>query len=367
MKKVLCLCNTYFQLAVLIQMRKNLLKEHRVDLLLSDHSVNASIVADRLRHENVFDSVTLACTKEDDTKQKGILQEMGSALLVGTAQVPPWVMRFKDEKYDEFLFFNVGVSTLALYYTLKKSAPDLVCAIYEEGIFNYSAPQLLLQNYKLPGRVRLAEKMNVLRGRKSILQDVQAFYCMYPQLYQGPLPICQIPACDAADIQTILKSVFFTDDAKTEYPQKYIYLSSICDFEGGASIHELELVKHIAMLVGEDELLIKVHPRDDPERFRREGLTVAENSVVPWEVIQMGLDEKRHVLLTATSASILSGSLMTHKAVKAAFLHPLCDCEENKLAQRSISSLMSVLEKMGDVPELKNVHICTDVKQIVSI
>ncbi len=259
------------------------------------------------------------------------------------------------------------MSTLALYYTLKKSAPGLVCAIYEEGIFNYSAPQLLLQNGKLPGRVRLAEKMNVLRGRKSILQDVQAFYCMYPQLYQGPLPVRQIPACDAADIQAILQPVFFTDHAKTEYQQKYIYLSSICDFEGGAPIHELELVKNIAMLVGEDELLIKVHPRDDPERFRKEGLTVAENSAVPWEVIQMGLDEKRHVLLTATSASILSGSLMTHKAVKAAFLHPLCDCKENKLARRSISSLMSVLEKMGDVPELKNVHICTDLEQIVSI
>lgn len=365
-RRTLCLCNTYFQLIVLIQMKQTLLKECQVDVLLSDHSANAATIAARLQQENIFSNVTLICTKESDKKQKGIWKEIKSILSIVSLKTASWLKQLEEVKYDELLFFNIGLSTIALYNVLKGKNPDLVCSIYEEGVFNYNAPQLFLIEKGLSGRVRFAESVNALHGRKKLLRDIRTFYCMYPQLYQGPLSVCKIPVGDMAATEKTLQKAFLAESTALGYQQKYIYLSSICDFEGGTSIGELALVKQIAALVGQKNLLVKVHPRDEAKRFLREGLCVDENSDIPWEVVQMNGNFSGHVLLTATSASVLSGVLLSKQKTRVYFLYPLCNTEGNCLAKRSIAALNDVLVRLQDNMVLQNVHICKELREILS-
>ena len=92
-----------------------------------------------------------------------------------------------------------------------------------------------------------------------MIESTKKVYCLYPDLYFGKLLVEKIPAIKTdSELINILKKVFNVDIDKKSYKEKYIYFSSICDFEGGKPIGEFELIKNIAHLVGKDNLLIKI-------------------------------------------------------------------------------------------------------------
>ena len=76
-----------------------------------------------------------------------------------------------------------------------------------------------------------------------------------------------------------------------------------------------------------DNLLIKVHPRDNTGEFEKSGLNVYPGSDVPWEAIQLNYDFSNHVFLTCTSNSILSVDVMLEKGPEVYFLYNLCNAE----------------------------------------
>ena len=369
MKKIICICNTYYQLIMLVQMKRELWEGCQVDVLISDHSANAAAVSKRLNSKAWFHSVSFVQTKHLDQKQSGKWKQIKSVLRAALSVGEPWRRPFEKEAYDSFFFFNISVSTLLLYYALCKVNPKLVCCCYEEGVFNYAAPQLHLLENRLSGRVRLIEKLRAIQGQSRLLPNVSAFYCMYPQLYQGPLVTKCIPHISAGEreVWDLLTDAFGLKEKEISYPQKYIYFSSICDFEGGEPIGELELIKEIAALVGRENLMLKVHPRDDVNRFLREGLCVDENSNVPWEIIQMNYDFSNHVFLTATSTGAISGLLELQQPIRTYFLYPLCKTEKNSIAQQSIASLRIVMDKLQENTALKNIHVITKLKEILFV
>lgn len=72
----------------------------------------------------------------------------------------------------------------------------------------------------------------------------------------------------------------------------------------------------VANLVGKDNLLIKIHPRDLRTIYSDNGFNVDKNSLIPWEAIQLSSDFSDKVFLTINSGSVLSGSTMSEKPVK---------------------------------------------------
>jgi len=97
----------------------------------------------------------------------------------------------------------------------------------------------------------------------------------------------QIPKIEADEkTAQVLSKLFHTSTAV--YPQKYIFFSSVFDFEGGAPVGELNVIKQVAALIGNENLIVKVHPRDSIDRFVSAGLNVDNNSAIPWEAIQLG-------------------------------------------------------------------------------
>ena len=60
----LIICDTYAQLIEAIQMKITLFKDDIVDIRISDHSVGAEMVSDRLQKLNIFNNVYFVKTKK---------------------------------------------------------------------------------------------------------------------------------------------------------------------------------------------------------------------------------------------------------------------------------------------------------------
>lgn len=94
--------------------------------------------------------------------------------------------------------------------------------------------------------------------------------------------------------------------------------------------------------------MVKTHPRDTSGAFERAGLTVDQNSAVPWEVIQLCCDFQDHVFLTVSSGSVLSINLACDDPVSTWFLYKMCNLSENPLIENVTGEIESVLTDLKD-------------------
>ena len=75
-KKVLCVCNTYFQLLTVIQLKHTLLQNDYVAVLLSDHSKNARQIVRNLKTLNCFEAAGFLETKALDYGGHGLIKKI---------------------------------------------------------------------------------------------------------------------------------------------------------------------------------------------------------------------------------------------------------------------------------------------------
>ena len=168
-------------------------------------------------------------------------------------------------------------------------------------------------------------------------------------------------------IKSILATIFdVKNNNKSSYNEKYIYFSSICDFEGGEAIGELKLIRKIANIVGKDNLLIKIHPRDVRDVYKKEGLKIDKSSSVPWEVIQLLYDFKDKVFLTATSSSVLMSNAITGKHIKSFYLYPACSIKNNYIATKVVNALEVYFNQFANKEIFENITVTDNLNDILN-
>ena len=265
----------------------------------------------------------------------------------------------KNHYFDEIIVYNFNFDIYGLYSILSSVNPHIKVSMMEEGILSYKKVQPFPKKLALSGKIR--EQL----GKKNMNDAAGCYYCFYPCLYDGKYRPVQIPLIHPkSEIVAILKEVFDVHEQDLHYDRKYIFFASVFDFEGGTPIGEFELVKQIADTVGKDNLLIKIHPRDQRTIYRDNGFTVDKNSSVPWEVIQLSHDFSNHVFFTATSGSVLSGNFLTDIPVRTYYLFKLCNV--NGSAAKNIVQEIYNLLRNDDVKEIfRSVHIAESVKEIL--
>ena len=121
---------------------------------------------------------------------------------------------------------------------------------------------------------------------------------------------------------------------------------------------ELEIGKRIASIVGYENLLVKVHPRDNPERFRSQGFHVAADSGLPWEAIQLCNDFSDKVFITVLSGSVIGLNTILEHPIKVFVLFPLVNIERNELAKVLSTYLLELMDNPNC--DLRKFIIVTD-------
>lgn len=348
MKKDIIICNTYFQLIEAIQLKNTLFLHESVTVVFSDHSRNAENIIKQIKSLDVFEQCFFWSSFKKMKEQEKNSHENRRLLLCEINGKNGYGNPFESGICDELIYYNQFDNLKVVFAELYEKNPQIKVSRFEEGIFSYADGEYLAKKDKIVNPLRK------ILGKKTLLECQQNFYCFYPELYEGHLNPVQIPRIEAdGKTAQVLSKLFDTSTAV--YPQKYIFFSSVFDFEGGAPVGELEVIKKAAALVGSENLIVKVHPRDSIDRFVSAGLNVDKNSAIPWEAIQLGRDFSDHVFLTVNSGSVLSVSMLQEKKPKIHFLYKLCDLSGNPSAAANTKKINEVLsearlkDKLSDV------------------
>lgn len=348
MNRVITICNTYFQLICMIQIRLTLLKDSQVTLVLSDHSINAEEIYRNIKKEKVFDEVVYWKSKSIDYAKKKNFNTL-KIIINGVAGLKSCV-DLKNEIYDLFMFYNYGISESVLFSQLYQKNKKIVCARFEEGISSYNHKINMPNNDIMPHRLKMIAWLRHLFKKPELYDCTDSFYCYYPELYKGNLKVVRIPLVskDNRKLKIIIRNIFDIKDEDLIYPQKYIFFGSVADIEGEEPIGESELVIKIAEKVGKRNILIKTHPRDDASVYNTAGLCVDRNSSKPWEAIQLCKDFSGYVFVSTVSSSVLTGNMVVDNPAKVYFMYKLCECDKNSVAKNAIKAIEIVLNECRD-------------------
>lgn len=361
-KRILIIANTYYQMILAIQLRCKNFSDCDVVLLLSDHSNNMDKIAKKISELNLFAESHFIKTKQLNYQRSKIqkIKEFFQIAFSIKSNCKEY-LEFVDNKYfDEVIFYNFSSDVFKIYDKLKSINNYLKISMFEEGLFSYKFDAVF------PKFIKAALFLRSLLHVNTAFQELKNFYCYYPSVYRGILTPVAVPKIAPNDSCSInIKKIFETEKLGLSYSQKYIYFTSVYDFEGGEAIGEYEVACNIAALVGKENLLIKMHPRDTRSIYVDNSFTVDKNSNIPWEVIQLSRDFSDKVFLTATSGSVLSGSLLSEIPVKTFFLYKLCKLDGNVSARSTVESIDDLINKSSMKDAFNNVFIPEKIDEIL--
>ena len=360
----LIIANTYYQILFALQLRNTLFNSDRVTLLISDHSNGTEAICERLNKLKVFDEVHFIKTIEllrESESFNSIKQFCSVCFGFKNKYSPVFLNNVSILSFDELIAYNIGRDTVALYSDLSKYNKHLSLSRYEEGILSYNNT---IQKFYTPKR-KIMDFVRAVQGKPQFTKSGKSFYCFYSELYKGELKPIKVPLIsDTPETVEIIKSIFNIKNVENSYHEKYIFFTSVMDFEGEHPIGEYELVCKVADLVGKENLLIKTHPRDKRTIYIDNGFKVDKNSNIPWEAIQLSGDFSDKVFLTATSGSVLSGSFMSSKPPETFYLYKLCQIDGNTVAEESRKSISELLNSESVKKIFSRVIIAESIEDI---
>lgn len=384
MKNILIYTNTHMQIINAIQIKRNLYPNDKVDLIISDHTGSASSVAQRISCNNLlFHKVRYVKTHFVEFHQ-GVLKDIADIFLVSTFSSKKYqrMLDTCDMDYHEIYYFNESIVLYPIIDAVYRRNRELRLVRFEEGLASY---QSLLMRDTAP-RLKI---INVLRnkiGRKSLYDLQTAFCCYFPMMLReqaltydnlrerffidkGQMEekeLLEIPILNRDDKVLIdsLNVAFAYNPQKANFKQKYIYFASCSDIDG-YNVGETELVLKIAELVGPENLLVKMHPRDGRSVYSDAGLTVSRESNVPWEIVQLNYDFSGYVFISLVSSSILNATAMLGDSVKTWYLWK-CAEKSNSWLERNINGVLYTLKGLWRNGVCENINVAEKLMDIMA-
>ena len=325
--KNLIVCNTYLQLIIAVLLKTNVLANEQTDLIVTDHTKGLKTVADRLVAENVFENVFYVDSKKYFSG-KGRLayhRHIVKLLLDSTGEVKKYLRSNNVPlAYDGFYYYNNNVLDWFLWDILRKENKTCRQIMFEEGVLGYNkwlfTPPIHWE----------FKQITAIRSFLHIpyLQDnVDAYYCLYPEIIQDANKVkCKkIPQLNDPETMELLARVFDYDSGANPINEKFMYFGGSEDIDG-VGIHEDQIVATIADIVGKENLIVKMHPRDTRDVYDKMGIKVFKGKSVPWEIMAIANDFSDKVFMTVSSSSLITGNVFKNETVNAFYLYPLV-CE----------------------------------------
>ncbi len=303
-RRIICLCTTYFQLITAIQMRRTLFSEDYFDIVITDGSNKAQQYSEKLREMKIFDEVFFVTRARDS--QEGFSSIGSKISRFCNYFVKGSYVSYLKHPYDLFLSYSFYWYSFMLFNALEQDNHNIKVAKYEEGLISYYVDDHRFE-YDYFLKIR---KIKRFLHQPLMFDRHKDFYCFYPDFYEGNLNPVRIPAIDREDreFRDILCTMFDVDPDKLRYDKKFIYFASMLDTEIiPDKREEFGIVKDIVEIVGKENVMVKLHPREsDPQRFSELGVTIDENSDIPFEVVQLVRDFSDNVFITCLSGSVIN-------------------------------------------------------------
>ena len=333
MKRNLIIVNTYFQLITAINLVLNNLKDDINDLILTDRSVDMERKIKIIKSLNICENIIYVNSKEccnEKNKIKKYLKYLFN---------PTKIFNYKFEtKYDSLFFFNYDLLTYTVFDKLYSKNKKIICNKFDEGYITY---------LKETGNNKINKIIRFICGKKDIDNTIKKIYLYHPKLlcYDSKYEVEQIsPLTRKEELIEIYNKIFeYTNEI---IQQKYIFFeeSFFCDNKG---VDDMTIILKIADIIGKENLLVKLHPRNKIDRFKEYGIATNKSIGIPWEIIQMNNNFSDKVLMTISSGSVLASRLYFNDNIKTFLLFNCTDTMSDMVNDKYLQYIDNVKKDFG--------------------
>lgn len=311
---VLFRCDSVYQLMNAIQIKLSLLPEEDADLLLSDHTDFGEIVG-RVEQSNIFSSVKRLYSRKKADQYWSFTKEEQKEI---SHHPEDYVdIKLLEKKYTDFyLSFETAYAKL-MYYAMVRKENTLKVHLFEDGMATYVCD--------VEKRCREDGMDHEFYKDQKFLNNIKRLLVYEPTLFTGPsaLPfdIEKIPAIQAKDEK--IRQIFFQVFGRGEMPKEPFIFLEEAFLDDKVPSNDLELFLETAKIVGKENIVVKLHPRNKENRFEKYGIHTMKHTSVPWELFLMEHDITQKVLFTVSSNASLTSKLIFGKNMNAIMLYPM--------------------------------------------
>ncbi len=275
-------------------------------------------IAERCNQIHVFNGIQIA--ELDSLKTK---TEFAKAMLFPKHFIKMAHLSF-HKRYDRIL-------TNGLFHDLDNAIfyeqNQAQIILFDEGYSTYAKSFWNALEEFSKGHI-IVRRLSKLIFRRTYLDEVAKDIFLYDaDLCVNKMPfrihsIWDKNEADADKIFEMINYIFDTSKVKTEYAKKYIFFEECfaSDFNNNG---DLNLIMLIRDLVGKENLMIKLHPRDKTNRFAENGICTNKTISFPAEALAADIQNSNTVFITYSSGSVLNYKFISSCNIKSILLYKL--------------------------------------------
>lgn len=318
-KKVLALCGSPYQILVVNKVVDDFYKEDDVTLILCDTIANVFDVYQNARKEKRFKNVYLWNVKDRfSTNRKHFYLQAIQGYSASRRIMN--VYNGLKEKYEVFLYSNTSAVVMHTMNVLKKNSSNILFEMFEDGFSTYS---LYTGNF-----------FDSLRKLKKfpyrIFRDTSRLYVFNDDImgWTPKFEIKRITTDFEKDTQERINRIFSYKTLTDDYNKKVVFFEESYAADGKV-IDDLELLEEISKIVGKNNIIVKIHPRNPTNRFSKSGYITNTNISIPWEVIVLNMHNEETVFVTIASNAAMNPFFLFGKKNLVVLLFKCTDRSES--------------------------------------
>ncbi|MDR0920953.1 MAG: alpha-2,8-polysialyltransferase family protein [Lactobacillales bacterium] len=338
---------SHYQLITAINMATTILSKEICDIILTDHSLGFDEISEKLNEGEVFRNayyIELNDFFNSVNKYKRFLipiKHYGDYLL-------PANMNYD---YDELIFSSSSKVMLFIFKKIHEVNNNAVWSKFEDGLVNYIEEDPL---------VGFTLKIRNFIYRKFHVDDFYSYkhftYFYKPNLviFEKNDVIGEMKQLSALNenfkMKSILKMLYPGVERVANIEQyKFIFFeeSYFADYDFNG---DYKFISKFAKVVGHENILVKLHPRNSKQnRFSEIGINTISSVGIPWEAILFFAKLKDTQLLTLYSTSVLNTKLLFNMENQVYFLFN-CIGEEIPIRnkEKAENFLYSIVKNLDD-------------------
>lgn len=322
----LYVCNTPYQILISLLLAFQLKgsEEDISDILITDNFLQSKEITDRVSRVTYFEKVYYAKIS-NILYPRSFMKKISKFydLFLVKHRLLNYINPLLEGIYDEIFYNNDNLFLYSLTAFVVNKNTNLKVYRYEEGYSTYMEPWCSLRGKKL---CIIREKVML----KKTFDDVFCgLYVFEPTLllYKLDKPILKISRIINDDIKHIISEIFEMKIAYNNLKEKWIIFEE--SFYQDHKINfDIMLYEKIFKILGKENVVVKMHPRSEKDRFSELGIHTIKSDGVPWEAILLSNKMHKKKYIALASGSIINARLLLGETEESYLMYK---CLENPI------------------------------------
>ena len=313
-EKILFMCNTPYQLLMASNIAWTRYNGKSIEVIVSNHFNSKKIVENINITKNIFSKAYYVESLEYSRRKGNFASQSkkGTERLLYGQNVKKMLEYFVnlDGIFSELWLANFeSFSELLFNYIRRYINKSVKVYCYEDGQGSYYDDFFFnTREYEKSFKRRCFERyfLNIIYSTEVFC----GYYVMYPEdmVFTPPVPVCRIEPFDINDRNFLdnINSIFDYEKCNDIYDLPIIFFEESYYADGSEMIDDVGIIERLAESIGRDNIMVKLHPRNPINRFKRLGYKTNKNTEIPWELIVLNQEISKSILISISSSAVLS-------------------------------------------------------------